>query len=175
MPPVPPPPQPVPEAIVPLEGDRRTARRPRVEAEHVDVGTAHIDVSSAEIVQSSQSRLQARYLAYALIVLFIFVIAIGLANLLFTSSQVHDLRATQAQSDQNSAALRKQILADCASDRDLAGLPLANAPNGHPSELGVKIISDFRGAFTGHNCPGTLPPPDPTFVAGAKYYRIPVN
>jgi hypothetical protein len=159
-----------------------SGRHARVAAEHVDVGSAHIDVSEATIVQSATSRLQARYLAYALCVLFVVMIAIGGANLLFTSNQVHAVRAQNVQIEQNArslavanAVLRKQITADCGFDRDLSGLPLTNLPNGHPSELGVKIISDSRGAWAGHGCPGHLPPPDPTYVRGAKFYSLPVN
>jgi len=61
-------------------------RGPAGETAHVENAT--IDVSEATIIQSPQSRQQARYLAYSVIVLFVFTIAIGLANLLFTSSQV---------------------------------------------------------------------------------------
>lgn len=164
-----------------------TSESPERETAHVEQAT--IDVSSATIVQSPQSRQQARYLAYSLIVLFIFTIVIGAGNLLFTSNQVHNVQAnseglSQANTRLNrqlvaiiatNAKLRQQILADCGFDRDLAGLPLANMPNGKPSLIGVKIISDSRGAWAGHGCPGTLPPPDPTFVAGAKLYRLPVN
>jgi hypothetical protein len=162
----------------------RTAsgRRSRVPEERVDVGTAHIDVSSATILQSPQSRQQAKYLAYALCVLFVFMIAAFGTSLLFTSSQVRHVRAVSEQAQRNAeqiaaqnAVLRKQLIADCGFYRDLAGLPLASTANGHPSELLVKIISDSRGAWNGRGCPGELPPPDPSFVAGAKLYGLPVN
>jgi hypothetical protein len=148
----------------------------------VDVGQATIDVSQATIVQSPGSRRQALYLAYALGVLFLFVIAIGTANLLFTTRQVHSVRQASSQAQQNSedlkranAVLRQQIHADCGFYKDLAGLPLTNTASGHPSELGVKIISDSRGAWRGHGCPGKLPRPDPSFVTGAKFYHLPAN
>lgn len=157
-------------------------RRSHVESEHVDVGQATIDVSAATIVQPPASRQTALYLAYSVVVLFLFVIAGLVTSLLFTSSQVHAVRSQNARIEQNavglaraSAVLRKQIRADCGFDRDLAGLPLANTSTGHPSELGVKIISDSRGAWAGHGCPGRLPPPDPSYVAGAKFYKLPVN
>lgn len=159
-----------------------SGRHSQVESEHVDVGTAHIDVSEATIVQSPRSRQQARYLAYSVIVVFIFGIAIGLANLLFTNSQVHKVQRISEQAQRNAAVLavqnqvlKRQLIADCSFYRDLAGLPLANLPNGHPSELGVKIVSDSRGAWIGRGCPGKLPPPDPSYVRGAAFYHLPVN
>lgn len=167
------------ERPVPESGGPR--RNPQVESEHVEVGRATIDVSQATIVQSPQSRRQALYLAYALGVLFLFVIVIGAANLLFTTGQVHSLRQTQAQSGRNSAALaqanaklQKQIIADCGFNRDLAGLPVTPVNGGHPSELGVKIVLDARASWYGHACPGTLPLLDPTIRAGAAFYHLPI-
>jgi len=153
---------------------------PAGETAHVDNAT--IDVSQAQIIESRASKQQARYLAYSMCVLFAFVIGGLLVSLLFTSSQVHRVQQISEQARQNAEAisdqneiLRKQITGDCGFYRDLSGLPVQNAANGHPSELGVKIISDSRAAWTGHGCPGKLPPPDPTFVRGAGYYRLPVN
>lgn len=147
---------------------------------HVDRAT--IDVSQAEIVQGPQSRQQAKYLAYAGIVLFLFMTGIGLANLLFTSSNVQQVRANsaliQVQVQLNQEIIAKQqrqIRASCNFYADLAGLPLANGPDGKPSELGVKIISDSRGAWDGLGCPGTLAPPSASYVRGAALYRLPVN
>jgi hypothetical protein len=141
--------------------------------EHTDhIEHATIQVNEAEVTPAS--RTQARLLAYSLCVLFIFMIGIGAANLLFTSSQVQEVRSVSAGLAQANARLARQITGDCGFYGDLAGLPLATAPNGHPSELGVKIISDSRVAWVGHGCRGKLPPPNPTFVAGAAYYHLPV-
>lgn len=159
-----------------------SGRHAQVESEHVEVGSARIDISQAEMYISPGARRAAHRLAWSLCVLFVVTIAIGGANLLFTSNQVHRVQAQSERIEQNArnlaranAVLRKQIKADCGFDRDLAGLPLADTRTGHPSELGVKIISDSRGAWAGHGCPGKLPPPDPSFVAGAKFYKLPVN
>jgi len=128
------------------------------------------------------ARRAAHALAWSLVVLFAVVIGIGAANLLFTSSQVHQVQKNSentrrlAQSQARIIARQaQQIQADCGFYRDLAGLPLVNLPNGHPSELGVKIVSDSRGAWATRGCLGKLPPPDPTFVRGAKFYHLPVN
>lgn len=149
-------------------------------ASHVD--RAVIDVSHAEIIQSPQSARQARYLAYALVVLFVLTTGIGAANLLFTSSNVHKVSvnsaAIQHQVQVNQAiiaVLQQQLRADCSFYADLAGLPLVNAANGKPSVLSVKVISDSRGAWHGHSCPGKLAAPSPSFVAGAALYHLPVN
>ena len=171
------------------ESNLHEAAEPAREHETSHVEQATIDVSQARIIQSPQSRQQARYLAYAVIVLFIFTIAIGISNLLFTNSQVSTVRSTQSEASQNTIALQRQndplqatiarqeqqIRADCHFDADLAGLPIASGPNGKPSELGVKIISDSRATFRGHGCPGSLPPPDPSYLAGAKLYGLPAN
>jgi hypothetical protein len=165
-----------------------SGRHASVESEHVDVGTAHITVTSAEIVQSPQSRQQARYLAYSMCMLFLFMVCIGAANLLFTSRQVHNVQTnsnglTQANARLNkqltaisvtNARLEQQVKAECGFDQDLAGLPVVNSMNGHPSQLLIKIISDARSAWFGHGCTGSLPAPSGAFIAGARYYGLPV-
>jgi hypothetical protein len=115
-------------------------------------------------------------------VLFVVSFAIGAGNVLFTTSQVHQagqntlgVQRANARLQMIIARQEQQIRADCDFYGDLAGLPLADAANGYPSELGVKIISDTRAAWHGHGCAGKLAPPDPTFVAGAHHYRLPVN
>lgn len=170
-------PEPEPERERTVSG-----RHAQVDSEHVDVGQATIDVSQATIIQSPASLQQAKRLAWSLVVLFVVLLALDGVIILVNNSQVRDVRAQNTRIEQNARdlaranlVLRKQITADCGFDRDLAGLPLANSVNGHPSELGVKIISDSRGAWAGHGCPGRLPPPDPSYVAGAKFYKLPVN
>lgn len=135
---------------------------------------ATIDVSEATIVQSDGARQQARYLAYALCVLFVVAIAIGAANLLFTSSQVHHVAATNEKLTQAVALEQQQIRADCGFYGHLSGLPITDPPGpGNPSRLGVQIISDSRASFLGHGCPGHLPPPDPSFAKWAAFYHLP--
>ena len=121
------------------------------------------------------ARRAAHRLAWSLIVLFIVVIAIGAANLLFTNSQVGKVQKLARNQAAIIARQQQQIQADCGFYRDLASLPLANLPNGHPSELGVKIVSDSRGSWVKRGCRGKLPSPDPSFVAGAKFYHLPAN
>lgn len=165
-----------PDSTAPVAGN------PHAGAEYVEVGSARIDVSEAELYISPGARRASRRLAWAVVVLFVVVIGVGAANLVFTSNQVHSVRDAQAQAAQNTialrqanAVLRRQLQADCDADRDLAGLPLANMPDGHPARLGVRIISDFRGSWHRKDCPGTLPPPDPSYVSGARFYHLPVN
>lgn len=159
-----------------------STEHPEHEHETAHVDHATIDVSQATIIQSPASRQAAQRLAWSLVVLFVVLLALDCVIILVNNSQVHQVRAQSERIEQNArslaranAILRRQITADCGFDRDLAGLPLTNLPNGHPSKLGVRIISDSRGAWAGHGCPGHLPPPDPTYVRGAKFYNLPVN
>jgi hypothetical protein len=149
-------------------------RGPAGETAHVENAT--IDVSEATIIQSPQSRQQARYLAYSVIVLFVFTIAIGLANLLFTSSQVSRVRANTAGLAVANARLTKQIQADCGFYRDIAAFPVATPPmGGRPTIIVPKLISDSRAAWHGHGCQGQLPPPSPSYLKWAKFYHLPVG
>jgi hypothetical protein len=152
------------------------------ERDDVHLENATIEVDNAELYISPGARRAAHRLAYALVVVCVVVIAIGAANLLFTSSQVHKAQHVAVQAKTNAAVLAqanllliKQVEADCAVDADLAGVPVANALNGHPSKLSVKLISDFRASWHQKGCQGRLPPPDPSFVAGARFYHLPVN
>jgi len=62
----------------------------------------------------------------------------------------------------------------CRFFADLAPLPITTSPaTGKASLLGVKIVSDSRLAWRGLGCPGSLPPPAPSFAQWAKYYRLP--
>lgn len=160
-----------------------SGRNPHVETERVDVGMAHIDISSAEIVESTASRAQARYLAYALIVLFVVTIGIGAANLLYTTTQVHTATTLAQQVGANNTAIEKQqavvekqIRGDCAFYAHLSttAIPIS-ATNGKGSQPIVQLVSDVRMAWINHDCPGSLPKPDPTFVTWAAYYHLPVG
>lgn len=156
------------------------------ETGHLEVGHAQIDVSKAELyitpgAREATHRLRLA-LAWSLVVLFAFTIAIGAANLLFTNSQVHKVRAADARIQQNSmgliraeAALQQQIRAGCGFYADLAGLPVTNGLNGRPSEVLTKIISDSRVAWHQKGCTGSLVPPSPAFIQAAKLYHLPVS
>lgn len=146
---------------------------------HVDQAT--IDVSQATIVQTPQARRQSRYLAYALVVLFLFTIILVGGSYLFQSGQVHTAKeaATAANSaaaaaNRNAQNLRQQVIADCGFYRDLAGLPVTPAAGGHPSELGIKIVLDSRASFYGHQCPGQIPALSASVRAGAAFYHLPI-
>jgi hypothetical protein len=120
-------------------------------------------------------------LAVALVVLFVFTLAVGGANLLFTSGQVRQIRANSASIraavaalEATNAKLGQQVRADCRFDAHLAALPLTVSPvTGKPALLSVQIISDVRLAWREHDCPGHLPPPSASFAKWAAYYRLP--
>lgn len=69
---------------------------------------------------------------------------------------------------------RHAAASSCRFFSDLAGVPVTVAPGtAKASILGVQIISDSRLAWHGLGCPGVLPPPAPSFVRWAQYYRLP--
>ena len=63
----------------------------------------------------------------------------------------------------------------CRFFADLAGVPISVSPatGKPPARLGVQIVSDSRIAWRGLGCPGVLPPPSPSFMLWAQYYRLP--
>lgn len=72
--------------------------------------------------------------------------------------------------------LRSEVQSQCRFDGDLAGLPLAvNPATGKAAVLGVKIVSDSRVAWHQAGCPGTLPPPSPSFARWARFYHLPTG
>ena len=65
-----------------------------------------------------------------------------------------------------------ELLASCGVWRSLAVLPVTPTPPvKHPSRLGVGIVLSTRYAYVGQGC-GTLPPADPSLIAGARYYHL---
>lgn len=150
---------------------------PRSREAHVDRAT--IEVGNAEMWISPGAELATHRLRKALIwsfvVLFITTIGLLIASFLYQTGRVHQIQLNTAAITRDSVTLRQQVLADCAVDRDLAGIPVTPGMNGHPTKLSVRIISDFRLSWHQKSCPGKLPPPDPTFVAGARFYHLPVN
>lgn len=124
-----------------------------------------------------------RSLGWSIIALFAITLGIGGANLLFTSSQVSSVAATNAKVARQEAALEKQqailerqIQADCNVYARLAPLPVTlNITTGRPTLLSVQLISDSRVAWTAKGCTGTLAAPDPSFVKWASFYHLPLN
>jgi hypothetical protein len=139
--------------------------------------------TASEDPDRESTRRQSRQLAYALCVLFAVGLAIGAANLLWTNSQVHALQDTQdALRRTNSALLvttrkqERQIQADCVFYGHLAGLPVTtNITTGKPTRLSVQLISDVRVTWRDRDCPGMLPPPDPSFTRWARAYGLPAG
>ena len=93
----------------------------------------------------------------AFAVLAVLMLALGAANLFFTSSEV--------------GALRAAVLASCAFAGDLGSAPFP--ATGTVSKLGVSIVADSRAQWRALSCPGHLAPPQPSFVRWARYYHLP--
>lgn len=93
----------------------------------------------------------------AVAVLSVLMLAVAVANLFFTSSEVGKLRAA--------------VLASCAFAADLGSAPLP--ATGKVAKLGVSIVADSRAQWRKLGCPGHLAPPGPGFVRWARYYRLP--
>ena len=122
----------------------------------------------------------------SIVVLFALTLAIGGANLLFTTSQVghvatvvhkQDVQAraqaaTIAQLRAQQAQLSKQQQAACAVAADVGSAPLPASPK--PSKLGVSLVVDFRHQWRTLHCPGSLPVP-PGLARWAAYYHLPGN
>lgn len=72
--------------------------------------------------------------------------------------------------------LQDEVHAQCKFDRDLGSVPVTVSPaTKTASKLGVTIVSDARQGWRGLACPGVLPPPKPSFVKWAKFYKLPAN
>jgi hypothetical protein len=70
----------------------------------------------------------------------------------------------------------QRLTASCQFYGSLAGFPLTQVPGtSKPSKLGVGILAGGRVAFTGQDCPGTLPPPSPLLVKWAAIYHDPLR
>jgi hypothetical protein len=153
------------------------------EREDVHLENATIEVGNAELYISPGARRAAHRLAYALVVLFVFTIAIGAANLLFTNGQVRSVRQNTASIAGQQAALRVANAAlkqandsSCAFFRDLGSLPVTPAPGlTRPSETLVAIVVHSRQAFLGRKCDTALPPPGADLRKWAAFYHLPLN
>lgn len=94
----------------------------------------------------------------AVVMLFVLVVALTAANLWFTASEVDRVRGA--------------VLASCAFAADVGSAPVAVAPGGKASELGVAIVADSRAQWRRLGCPGHLAPPQPSFIRWARYYGL---
>lgn len=92
----------------------------------------------------------------SIVALFALMLAVGAGNLLFTTSQVDQLRT--------------QLQASCAFAADIGSVPLPDSPT--PSKLGVSLVVDSRAQWRELRCPGPLPEP-PGLAKWAAYYRLP--
>ena len=69
---------------------------------------------------------------------------------------------------------QRQLTASCALWRDLASLSVKPLPPVRtPSKVTITIVVDSRRAYIGE-CPGPVPPPDPSLVFWAHQYHIPI-
>jgi hypothetical protein len=95
------------------------------------------------------------------------LILFAVSVLLVVAGTGYDLWLGQRQAQAISGELR----ALCAEQRDVG---LAPTPP-KASELGVKLIVDFRAAYAGLGCTPDLPPPPPSLIRMAAGYGIPVK
>lgn len=75
------------------------------------------------------------------------------------------------QAQRQAAAITSDVRALCAEQGDIGAAPLT----AKSSELGVKLIVDFRNAYAGLGCSPALPPAPPLLRKLAREYGIPVR
>jgi hypothetical protein len=95
------------------------------------------------------------------------LILFAVSVLLVVAGTGYDFWQGQRQGQAISAELR----ALCAEERDVGLAPVP--PNA--SELGVKLVVDFRAAYAGLGCSPALPPPSALLVRLAGKYGITVR
>lgn len=66
-----------------------------------------------------------------------------------------------------------RLASSCNFYKDVATAPFT-PPQGHPSQLGVRIVADSRGAFLGQGCSGNLPAPSGSLIHWGNVYHVPV-
>lgn len=118
-------------------------------------------------------------LTRAFVVISVAVLAIGAANLFFTSTEVGHLRGVIRVQDAQAremagqvAKLQRAVLSSCAFAADVGSLPVTVPPGAKASELGVSIVADSRSQWRQNGCPGHLAPPQPSFVRWAHYFHL---
>lgn len=65
----------------------------------------------------------------------------------------------------------QDLRASCAIYSDVGTSPVSD----QSSELGIKLVIDFRNAFRGTGCPGVMPPPSAELVREAGKYGLVVG
>ena len=75
------------------------------------------------------------------------------------------------QGQRQAQAISAELRALCAEERDVGTVPVPPKA----SELGVKLIVDFRDAYAGLGCAPALPPPPAGLVRMAAGYGIRVR
>lgn len=75
------------------------------------------------------------------------------------------------QGTRQAQAITSDVRTLCAEQGDIGAVPLTPKS----SELGVKLVVDFRNAFAGLGCTPALPPPPPLLRRLAGQYGIPVR
>jgi hypothetical protein len=75
------------------------------------------------------------------------------------------------QGQRQAQATSREVRTLCAEQGDIGAVPLT----AKSSELGIKLIVDFRSAYAGLGCSPALPPPPPLLLKLAAQYGIPVR
>jgi hypothetical protein len=75
------------------------------------------------------------------------------------------------QGSRQAQAITSDVRALCAEQGDIGAVPLT----AKSSELGIKLVVDFRDAYTGLGCSPPLPAPSALLRKLARQYGIPVR
>jgi hypothetical protein len=75
------------------------------------------------------------------------------------------------QGSRQAQALASEIRTLCAEQGDVGKVPVT----AKSSELGVKLVVDFRAAYAGLGCSPALPPPSPLLLRLAAQYGVKVG
>lgn len=93
--------------------------------------------------------------------------------------QSHQLRSDSDQISRNEEQIAddgERLLASCDFYRSAAPSPVSVDPGtGKAYKLSVSVIIGAREAYLGEGCAGRIPPPDPSLLRWAAYFRIPVR
>lgn len=75
------------------------------------------------------------------------------------------------QGSRQAQALSSEVRTLCAEQGDVGKVPVTPKS----SELGVKLVVDFRDAYAGLGCAPALPPPPPLLLRLAAQYGVKVG
>lgn len=119
-----------------------------------------MDSHSADLQNLVDTYHRARWWLVAIVCMALFALIGVLGYLLYQTKQA-----------QTRDEIR--IIASCAVAKDIGEAPISTPPGAkRPSELGVKIVVDFRNAYVNQGCPGTLAPPSAGLKRWAAYYSL---